>query len=182
MQSNVIGGAGWTCWTLIVVMMLSLVCRVFAHHYCAYRELFVRLCLCVRLCLFVRSFVYLYICLIHRNTHTNTKYICYVTYCRFLKMTIVTIITTILFITIHDMCICIIYIYNVYIGLNKKHLNNHNEYTIAMLIINPEVTAAANQGVPLRFLGPKDNGMLQGYAQAIRNAEFSMEEVTTGDH
>lgn len=30
------------------------------------------------------------------------------------------------------------------------------------------VTAAANQGVPLRFLGPKDNGMLMGYAQ-VRN-------------
>jgi hypothetical protein len=51
-----------------------------------------------------------------------------------------------------------------------------------MNIQQPEVTAAANQGVPLRFLGPKDNGMLQGYPQAIPNVEFSMEEVTTGDH
>jgi Ca2+/H+ antiporter len=67
MQSNVIGGAGWTCWTLIVVMMLSLVCRVFAHHYYAYRKLFVRLCLCV--CLFVRSFVYLFVLYIETHTH-----------------------------------------------------------------------------------------------------------------
>jgi uncharacterized membrane protein len=125
MQSNVIGGAGWTCWTLIVVMMLSLVCRVFAHHYYAYRKLFVRLCLCV--CLFVRSFVYLFVLYIETHTHTKYKMLHF-------KMTIVTIITTLLIIIIHDLYYTyiyyIMYIYY-YIGLNKKHLNNQNEYTAA---------------------------------------------------
>ena len=29
-----------------------------------------------------------------------------------------------------------------------------------------QVSVAATQGIPVRFLGPKDNGMLQGYMQA----------------
>lgn len=39
------------------------------------------------------------------------------------------------------------------------------------------VTAAANQGVPLRFLGPKDNGMLQGYAQVTAFAAQAENEL-----
>lgn len=36
-----------------------------------------------------------------------------------------------------------------------------------------QVKAALNQGVPLRFLGPKDNGMLQGFMQ-VPNVTFKV--------
>ena len=37
-----------------------------------------------------------------------------------------------------------------------------------------EVTAAASQGVPLRFLGPRDSGMLQGFFEAMLTSSFNL--------
>ena len=76
MQSNVIGGAGWTCWTLIVVMMLSLVC-VYLRIIIVHIEscLFGCVCVFVCVCLFVRLFIYIFVLYIETHTQTPNTYV-----------------------------------------------------------------------------------------------------------